>query len=234
MDTSTLIDAQLREFDYAAASADNTAVRVKCLDKDQEVSDEAWEDFDGASFQIKTGTVSLTSGTSSVAVPTDFYKTGESGGVFIQVAADDIRKLTYLPPGELRQILRENGTSTGTPAYYSLFAMSGTTDLLQVIVTDIIADQTYTLSVDYMMTAPVLVDAAGVTSQLQLWPTQLHTMLLKGGLSRICRVMGDVTRQAQFEAEYQRRKASAISRWRPGQDDGERVGRGGYATFEMW
>jgi hypothetical protein len=84
------------------------------------------------------------------------------------------------------------------------------------------------------MTAPVLVDTTGVNSQLQYWPTPLHTMLLKGGLARLCRVMGDSVRQQQFEAEYQRRKAGAIARWKPGQEDDERAGRGGYSAFEMW
>jgi hypothetical protein len=234
MTGASLIDVVMREFDYSSSSADNATVRVKILDKAQERSDEAWSDFDGASFQTKTGTVSLTAAASSVAVPSDFHKTGDSGGVFVQVAADDIRRLTYLQPGELREILRTNGTSTGIPSYYSIFAMSGTTDLVQVLVVDIIADATYTLSLDYVMTAPVLTDATTEASNLQYWPTSLHTMLVKGTLASTCRMMGDVSRQAQFESEYQRRKAGEVSRWKHGQDDNERVGRGGYSAWRMY
>jgi hypothetical protein len=235
VNTNTLIDAVLREYDYSESSADVSDVRLKLLDKAQEVSDEDWEEFDGVSWQTKAGTVSLTSGSNSVAVPTDFWKCGDSGGVFVQVTTDDIRKLTYLPPGELRQMQRENGTTTGIPAYYSIFTVEGTTDILQLIQVDVKADATYSLLVDYVMVGPTLADNdSATTSNLQYWPTQLHSMLLKGLLARGSRIMGDTVRQSQHEAEHQKRLAAAIARWKHGQDDDERSGRGGYSAWRQW
>jgi hypothetical protein len=235
VNTSTLITAGLREFDYDTSSADVTAVRTKLLDKAQEVSDEAWLHFDGDDFQQISGdTVTLAINTNSIAAPANFYKCGEGGGVFVQVAADDIRRLTYVPPGELRAKQKDNGTSTGIPEFYSIVAMDGVTDLYPEFHFDILADVAYTIPVDYVRTPPVLVDATDTTSQLQVWPVMYHTLLLKGLLARVARVMGDVSRQAQFEAEFQRGLALARSTRVHGQEDDERVGRGGYSAWRQW
>jgi hypothetical protein len=232
--TSSLIDAVMREWDYSSSSSDNTAVRTKILDKAQEVSDEDWEEFDGASWQIKsTSAISTAAGASDADLPTDFWKMGDSGGVFIAVASDDIRRLTYLPPGELREMQRDNGTTRGVPEAYTVVLTEGATDIVQEIQFDCLADAAYTLHIDYQWQGPTLVDATDSTNQLQWWPAMLHTMLLKGVLARTCRVMGDVSRQAQFESEHQRRKASAMSRWQHGQDDDQRIGRGGYSAWRM-
>lgn len=234
MTTGSLLDSWLVEYDYSASSSDNTAVRVKGLDKANEVSDEFWLEFDGADFQYKSATVSLASGTNSIAGPTDFYKTGDKGGVYISVSAGNVQRLTYLPPGELRQMQLENGTATGLPAYFTIFAMDGTTDLIPEIHVDVVADATYVLTVDYVMTAPVLTDATTTASNLHIWPSMYHTTILKGVFARGARVMGDTVRQSQFESEFQRAKALAISRRVSGQDDDERVGRAGYSAWSMW
>jgi hypothetical protein len=232
--TGSLLDSLLIEYDYSASSADNAAVRVKVLDKANEVSDEFWMDFDGADFQYASTTVSLASGTNSIAGPSNLYKCGDKGGVFVTVSSGDVRRLTYLPPGELRQAQLENGTSTGIPESYSIFAMDGVTDLIPEIHVDRLSDATYSLTVDYITTPPVLTDATTTASNLHIWPVMYHTTILKGVLARSARVMGDVVRQAQFESEFQRAKALAISRRVHGQEDNERTGRSGYSALRMW
>lgn len=234
MTTGSLIDAIVREYDIPTTGADIAAVRLKLLDKANEASDEAWLHFDGEDFQCSSTTVNLAQGASSVAAPTDFYKAGSDGGVFIQVAADDIRRLTYLPPGELREALKENGTQTGIPESYSVWAMDGVTDLIPEFHFDTIANAAYTIQVDYVMTPPVLTDATTTASNLHIWPVMYHNVILKGTLARGARVLGDSQRQPQHEAEFQRVLALARSTRVHGQDDNERIGRAGYSAYRAW
>jgi hypothetical protein len=233
MDTSTLIDAVMREWDYSSSSSDNTAVRVKILDKAQEVSDEAWLYFDASDFMEASTTLTLAQGTNSIAGPSNFYKCGDRGAVVLRVSADDRRSLTYLPPGELLIEQEASGSATGTPEAYSIWAMDGTTDLIPEFHFDCLADVAYTISVHYTKTSPVLVDTTGVNSQLHIWPVMYHSLLYKGTLARAARVLGDTVRQQQFEGEFQRALALAKSTRVHGQESDERTGRGGYSAWRM-
>jgi hypothetical protein len=235
VNTSTLLDAWMREYDYDASAADNAAVRVKGLDCANEVSDEWWMEFDGGEdFQYRNGNVSLLENTNSIAAPSDFYKCGDKGGLYITVASGDVRRLTYLPQGELRRMQLENGTAEGIPVYYTVFAMDGVTDLIPEFHFDIIANTSYNVTVDYIITPPVLTDATTTASNLHLWPVMYHTTLLKGVRARGARIMGDTVRQPQHEAEFQQAKALAMSKRRHGQDDDERTSRGGYSAYRSY
>jgi hypothetical protein len=235
MNGYTLVSAWLREYDYNETSGDVSSVRAKGNDKLNEVSDEWWHEFDGADFQQKYDeSISTAANSSSAALPSDFLKTGSSGGVAIVVSSTDIRPLTFLPIGELRRKQRENAGTTDIPEFYSIGLQTGTTDIVRYLQFDCKADAAYVLQIDYMKVPPTITDVDTSVSGLQFWPAEYHTTLLKGVLARGARIMGDTVRQQQFEGEWQRSKAIAMANRVHGQDDDERSGRGGYAVFRNW
>lgn len=232
---ATLISSALTFYGNAASTDGNsTAQRAIALNRLKEAFEEFWWVMAGADFTRRKSTaVSIASGANSTVLPSDFFKFDDKGRVILRVSSDDRRILTPLPDGEIWEMQEVNGTRTAVPEFYCVGSQNST-DLLPELQFNVLSDATYTLSLLYMAVPPTLTDADSNSSGVQYVPTEHHqSVLFKGLLAKMGRDAGD-SRAAMFQQEFERAMALAKATRDHGQEDGERIARGGYSAWEMY
>jgi len=213
--------------------ANSTALRAVALDRAQEAHDEFWMFMDGADFQRKTTTITVTSGNNYADLPSDFMKFGDRGQLVLRVSDSDRRALEPLTDIEIFQYQESNGSSTGIPQFYCVMLQQGS-DYTPLVQFDIKANATYTLSLLYFKVPPTLTDTNDNTSGLQFTPVEYHSaVMFKGALAKYSRHIGDA-RWPQFESDFKMAMANAKASRASGQEAPERILRGGAASWEMW
>jgi hypothetical protein len=154
--TGQLIDLVLEHWVNPGSNDANDATwRKRVLERGQEVVEEIW-DADAWEFKQTTTTLSLTSGTDTVDVPSNWSTIGENGSLWITVG-DRAHELEYMEPHRLlREREKNRNAGSGCPDYYTVTQQDAT--FLTQIIFDQTADQTYSLRLYYDSTPPILLD----------------------------------------------------------------------------
>lgn len=235
MNAYTVISAVLEFYDAVATSSDNSTLRAKALNREQEIVDELWQEFgDEGDFTQAQSTVTLASGTSSIELPSDFMTFGTQGGAILRRSATDRSPLVKWPTSELFKLLEENGSTTGEPTYFAVSQWNGS-DFVPKLHVDLLADANYTIAVYYTKRPPTLSDSNTSTSGLEYLPTEFHRSLVyKGTLARYSKDVGNQVQAQAFEAEYRAALAAAKNKRSLTSVGEERIGGDGYAKWRMW
>jgi hypothetical protein len=107
------------------------------------------------SFLIKTATLTVTSGTSSAELPTDFDNIGAKGGVW---RTSDGEPLEYKDPDQLMAARLLPGNRPSLPEIYSFFGVSDTIDGGELIQTETLG-ASVTLRLLYKIAPPIVSDS---------------------------------------------------------------------------
>jgi hypothetical protein len=220
----TLISAVMTEhLDLAPTDSNNSGWRTKILGFQQEIVDEVCNEEVWDFMQSQT-TVSLTAATSSVSGPSDISTTSENGAVFIRVSGDDRKRLRYLPPPALFDLLETNGSGTGEPEFYTVAQQDAT--FIPKLHFDKIANQTYTISIYYERNPPTLTDTDGTSSGLQTIPARYHrSVIYKGVVARVAS-FNSAANASKLEADYRMALGAMKARRNQSIQDTERVAEG--------
>jgi hypothetical protein len=119
-----------------------------------EILQEIWDSWDW-DFRYKVdGSMTLTSGQDTATAPSDFHALAYEGAVWLPAPRNS--PLFERPSFELMEIRRSNPTAQGFPQRFCVFGGDDTG--LPTFQFDRLADQTYTLQLDYEKRPPALVD----------------------------------------------------------------------------
>lgn len=225
MTSSALIDLVLSYVDnISATDADNSTRRGRILQALQEVFEEVWN-YREWKFKLTTATATVTSGNSSVVVPSDFLELGSSGAIY----SPDHKRMVERAPQELLE-WRELGLGTGSPVdSFAFFDFDSSTGRVMLqILNAVSSSQIYKLW--YNRLAPTLGDSTTPSvSLLHTIPAQYHSsVLLPGVTARIKKQKGDTRDWAN---QYQQGLAYMVLRERHHKSSVQQLPR---ATVGSW
>lgn len=225
MTSSALIDLILSYTDnISATDADNSTRRLRILQAAQEIFDEVWQ-FREWKFRLTTGNVTVTTGNSSVVVPSDFLELGSSGAVY----SPDHKRMVERAPQELLE-WRELGIGTGSPVdSFAFFDYDVTTGRIMFqILNAVTSNQIYKFW--YNRFSPTLGDSTTPSvSNLHFVPAQYHnTVLVPGVAAKIRKQKGDTR---DWEGQYQRGLTEMVLRERQHKSSVQQLPR---ATVGSW
>lgn len=221
--TKTLIDALLlRTENQSSTDAANSPRRTRILEWTQQVFDEVWNHRSWAWTQSST-TLTVTSGNTSTALPSDFQEFGPEGGVWQSSGISNPFRLEEVSPQQIDE-LQQGSRSLSIHQKFAVFGVDDTigTQLFQVGK----CSGAITFFARYKKQAPTLVDADDTTSNLQQIPASYHhSVLLPGVQALSARSKGYKSLEQDYRAAYLRGIQSMESREDRGRSSVRQFGR---------
>lgn len=190
MVTSDFLDALITHTAELSTTDGNYAtVRLRFLLRTQQAVEVLWNYDDWDFKKVVGGTMTLTSGNYYCVAPSGFHQIGNDGQVWIQ---NQNRRIYPKNQGFVNALRRASNGRSGQPDYYFVGSQDATTHRPKFVF-DCLADQTYTLELDYEQTRPTLTDSStpGSNGLDQVPDEHTRSVLLPAVIELISSDQGD-------------------------------------------
>ena len=208
--TKTLIDAVLlRTENQSSTDAANSPRRTRILEWTQQVFDEVWNHRPWAWTHSST-TLTISGGSSSAALPSDFQEIGPEGGAWQSSGITNPFRLEEVSPQQIIE-LQQGSQSFAIHSKFAVFGVNDTigTQLFQTAK----CSGSINFNVNYKIQAPTLADLDSTSSNLQYIPASYHySVLLPGVQALSARSKGHKQLQSDYFAAYSRGLSSMRAR----------------------